>query len=74
MAEINCINEEEAPCVYCEGSGIVLDARIESTCCGNVNNYGSCCGYPDPVQVAYPKQCEGCQCVGELHKTLSINK
>lgn len=54
------------PCPDCEGTGIVVGVRIEPRCCGNLNEYGGCCNYPVPDQVAEPEQCERCQATGQI--------
>jgi hypothetical protein len=56
------------PCPDCKGDGIIVDVRIEPRCCMNFNEYGGCCNYPLPDQVAEQKQCERCQATGQVPK------
>jgi hypothetical protein len=51
-------------CEDCNGSGIVVDVRLEPRCCMNFNELGGCCNYPVPDQVLEPRQCERCQSTG----------
>lgn len=44
---------KQTTCPDCQGYGYTIEVR--ATCCGNVNEFGSCCGVPDPEQ--YQKQC-----------------
>jgi ribosomal protein L32 len=54
-------------CPDCGGDGIIVGVRIEPRCCGNLNEYGGCCNYPVPDQVAEPEQCEKCEATGIIY-------
>lgn len=63
---------KEITCPYCGGYGYVLDVR--ATCCGNSDEFGNCCGIPDPEQ--YQKQCHcdrGTIIIEEQIKTPTTN-
>lgn len=55
---------EKDKCPDCGGDGIQVGCTIVPRCCGNLNEYGGCCNYPIPDQVAEPEQCESCQGTG----------
>ena len=45
-------------CPHCEGNGYTIE--IEGQCCWNtdyIQEYGCCCGIPDPIQVQVPCNC-----------------
>jgi hypothetical protein len=68
---------EKEICPDCGGDGIVVGVMIEATCCGMVDKDGYCCGYPMPMEVPEPEQCQRCEATGFLpieHHPLQANQ
>jgi len=55
---------KEVTCPDCGGYGYVVD--IISKCCGNANEYGSCCGIPEPEQFQRECYCDNGKIIIEI--------
>lgn len=51
---------EPEPCSECGGDGMILVESIVPECCGNLNQYASCCGNAVPKISANPEPCPKC--------------
>jgi len=61
-------NWDRKKCTECEGSGLIIDTRIEPRCCMNFTESGGCCNYPVPDQVQDVTQCQRCKATGLVLK------